>query len=497
LQKMLTRIAEVKKQAGGSQLKSNAQKVHRTKKAEAKAKQEVAFASFKKFDADKDGKLNRKEIQAFAKGEYKFSLPVESLDLICTHLIAEGSKGVEKDMFHRMKTMIGVAREGSLDVKRKEAREAKEAALAKQKEKLTQKIAKAGELVTAAQEATAKAAKEVSGSGAKAKDMGGQQMVELANELDTAVEEAAAGVTSAREAIAALSAEVEPELKIFLGSETIKLEHSLKTMEGNNTKAKISVTSFRVGATKKNNAELGKLRIDGLAMIAFHQGAKKLERAALYELFDKKKAGKVDESSFVKFFKTCEKEESKTMSEEDASRLFNYLDSDDQASISEEVFMNMLRKFMKVVKASVITEDISTKSGVVRRVEEGEVLEVLMGPTQEDGADIARLKVKAMSDNVEGWVTPVGNQGSVFLEEGGSHFKVVKETILTGSFVIGEDKTTKDRKLKVGEVLEVREWARKEETSGVMRMKVVVKTDGQVGWATQEGNTGIKFLECM
>merc|ERR1719253_2103606 len=121
---------------------------------------------------------------------------------------------------------------------------------------------------------------------------------------------------------------------------------------------------------------------------------------------------------------------------------------------------------MKVAKEAVLTDDVSIKSKPVRRLVEGEVLDILSGPTKEDeDAEVTRLKVKAMSDDVEGWVTPTGNQGTVFLEDGGNMFKVVKETILTGAFVIGENTTPpqKDRKLKVCEVVEVREWAKKEE----------------------------------
>ena len=49
-----------------------------------------------------------------------------------------------------------------------------------------------------------------------------------------------------------------------------------------------------------------------------------------------------------------------------------------------------------------------------------------------------------MSDDLEGWVTPVGNQGTVFLEDGGNVFKVVKDTILTGTFIIGGETKQKD-----------------------------------------------------
>merc|ERR1719498_1350798 len=185
----------------------------------------------------------------------------------------------------------------------------------------------------------------------------------------------------------------------------------------------------------------------------------------LYEVFDPKKKDKVEETPFVKFFTTCEKkEDAETISKEDASSLFSFLDADEEGFLGKESFMNLIRKFMKVVKASVLTEEISIKSKPTRRLVEGEVVEALTGPTkEEDSSEISRIKVKAMNDGTEGWVTPVGNQGTIFLEDGGNIFKVVKETILTGSFVIGENTKQKDRKLKVGEVVEVREWAKKEE----------------------------------
>jgi len=238
-------------------------------------------------------------------------------------------------------------------------------------------------------------------------------------------------------------------------------------------------------------------------MIFHHQGVKRLVIADLLDPFDPKKQGKVEESAFVKFFETCEKKEVdgakvEGLSEDDASRLFAFLDEDAQGFLTKEAFSNLTRRFMKIVKASVLTEDISIKSKPKRRLVEGEVLEALTGPQKEsDDAEITRIKVKAMSDDAEGWVTPVGNQGTVFLEDGGNVFKVVKDTILTGTFVIGGESKQKDRKLKVGDFCEVREWARKEETTNLMRMKVRVQSDGQIGYVTSVGNTGITFLEVV
>merc|ERR1712048_893788 len=98
---------------------------------------------------------------------------------------------------------------------------------------------------------------------------------------------------------------------------------------------------------------------------------------------------------------------------------------------------------------------------------------VLEGPVQEDNVEVMRYRVKAMKDDVEGWVTPVGNQGTTFLEEkvGGLVMRVVKETILTASFEICSDagkeqfRKLKDttRKLKPGEQVEVLQWMKKDD----------------------------------
>lgn len=506
LQKLLGRITETKKTITQTLAKCKQQKEVRIKRCHAKEKLEKGLASFKKADADKDNKLSRKEIQTFAKNEYKFTIPIEFLDSICETLVKEGSKGVEKEDFHKLKVMIGIARETEIDAKRKKEREAREEKIKAIKEKLQEKLKATSDKVAATMETVGKAettVKELNNT--KSKDMTSTEMTKAADEADEVIEEAKKSIAGIKETVAGMNGETEPELKSFQQGEVKKLENQIKPLDGRVAKTVTIVTGWRAAAAKKNQAEVEKIRVAGLKAVFNHQGAKNLTTEALYKLFDPKGKGKVEETPFVKFFKTAEKKEGEeSISEEDASRLFNYLDSDDESFIAKEIFMNLIRKFMKVSKASVLTKEISIKSDPLRRLVEGEVVEALTGPTKEDDeSEISRIKVKAMNDDVEGWVTPVGNQGTVFLEDGGNIFKVVKETILTQSFVIGEKvegddaKKFKDRKLKVGEQVEVREWARKEEASGLMRMKVRVQSDGLVGYATSTGNTGIVFLECM
>lgn len=500
--KLLGRLADAKKLATQTTVKCTNAKNTRLKKAQAKEKYEKTFAVFKKYA--KDGKFTRREIQQFAKGEYSFSVPASVLDKVLRVLVKDGEKGIGKEKFHALKSMIGVAREAGIDEKRKQAREEREKKIASKKETLQEEIKQAAELIASASEAVNAADKQSAPLGlpAKAKTMTSVEMVALADETDTLIEAGKAASAKAKEAVAALAGEVEPELKAFLNGEVSKLQASMKNFEPRTTKFSQVCTKWRADAQKKANDELEKLRADGIAMMYRYMGEKKFNGEDVFKAINKKKNGKIDEAEFVKFFKANLKSEGENgdaiaMPDDEVRRLFAYLDNEEEGSLPKDTFLSIIRKFMKATKASVITEDISIKSKIIRRLEEGEVLEVITGPTKEESVDVARLHVKAMKDDTTGWVTPVGNQGTIFLEEGGNMFKVVKETILTGSFVIGGDTKIKDRKLKVGEICEVREWPKKEETSGLMRMKVRVKSDGQIGWATKEGNTGIMFLEMM
>jgi len=497
LAKLVLRLNEVKRDVQVAASKVSLQKSSRLKKAEAKDRYEKSFAVFKKYDTDKDGQLNRKEIRAYSKGHFGFELPVEVLDNICERYIKDGAKGVDKTLFHKMNAMIGVSRERKLDLKRREVKQARDKEIAQAKEELTAKLEELQEQVKALGDATAAVEKTLS-EATSAKETTAPDMVSKARDIDSAIETSKEKAKEVRDAINSFKdTDSEPELKIFVTGEAKKLHNSLNSLEQKSNKIVANATKYKQEATKKNDAEIEKLRIDALAMIFHHQGIKKVDTDGLLKEFDPKKKGKVDESSFVKFLKTCKvkDEEKERMSEDDMTRLFQHIDEDDTGSIPKEQFMHFIRRFMKVIKASVMTDGISLKSKPLRRLDEGEVLECLTGPTEAaDEEDVVRVKVRASKDGAEGWVTPVGNKGTTFLEDCGTKFKVVKETLLTATFEIGGDSASKDKKLKAGEILEVREWPKKEPTSGLERMKVRVKSDGQEGFVTTANNTGVAFV---
>merc|ERR1712070_390239 len=111
------------------------------------------------------------------------------------------------------------------------------------------------------------------------------------------------------------------------------------------------------------------------------------------------------------------------------------------------------------------------------------------GPIKEPSVGVKRVQVRSTKDGKEGWVSTAGNQGTVFLQECSCSFKVVKEIPFTSNFALpeakkdGEEKEEANgddkagRKLKVGEVLDVLEWPKKDEESGCYRMRAKVQNE--------------------
>merc|ERR1719230_1729016 len=146
----------------------------------------------------------------------------------------------------------------------------------------------------------------------------------------------------------------------------------------------------------------------------------------------------------------------------------------------------MVRMFYKCVKATVMSEEKSIKSKTVRRLELGEVLELLEPATTEEASGVQRVRCQAVQDQIMGWVTLSGNQGTAFLEPGGNFYQCVKETLLTDGLSVQDSKTI--RRIPKGEVVEVLEFQKKDTEADLRRIKGKAKLDGAVGWITLSSN---------
>jgi len=340
---------------------------------------------------------------------------------------------------------------------------------------------------------------------AEAKTLKSPAMLARADEIQALLKAATGQVAAAKEMAGAFGddEEVDKELTSFVALEKGKLKSAVAALEGKLGRATAAVEKFRADASKKDSAEVKELAAKALKLLKAHQAEKDLTAAALFDAIDKKKTGSFGPDQFVAFVGGLAKagEGADALTEEDLTRSFAHFDEEKDGSVSKASFEAMLLVLMKVVKDVAITQGLPIKDAKsLRRLEVGEIVQALAAPVKEDQTEVQRVKARTMEDGIEGFITIAGNQGSVFLKEG-VVCKVVKETILTDCFEIEATREEARKikevtlKLKPGELLEVREWGKKQENTGLTRMKCKVKSSGAIGYVTTVGNTGIKFVD--
>eukprot|EP00439_Symbiodinium_sp_Y106_P068063 s775_g11.t1 len=185
--------------------------------------------------------------------------------------------------------------------------------------------------------------------------------------------------------------------------------------------------------------------------------------------------------------------------------------------ISKEGFKELVRVFYKCVKATVMSEEMSIKSKTIRRLEVGEVLEALEGPTMEEATKVKRLRCLATQElsclrllinrRVHGLGDTRRQPGHLLPGGRGQLLHLRQGTLITDGLCVQDSKTV--RRLAKGEVVEVLEFQKKERfqnnpklarafqdaTADVRRIKGKAKQDGAIGWITIASNAGTTFLE--
>eukprot|EP00931_Biecheleriopsis_adriatica_P106256 TRINITY_DN8073_c0_g1_i4.p1 TRINITY_DN8073_c0_g1~~TRINITY_DN8073_c0_g1_i4.p1 ORF type:complete len:2013 (-),score=680.48 TRINITY_DN8073_c0_g1_i4:65-6103(-) len=164
-------------------------------------------------------------------------------------------------------------------------------------------------------------------------------------------------------------------------------------------------------------------------------------------------------------------------------------------SISRMVFLRQMQQYFVCVKNIAITHDFAiTKNKSQRMISEDEVVELLEGPQKDEKLGITRMKGRALSDNLVGWISVMGNNGSVFLKEKSKPF--LHSTVdlpLEKEFRCSDEAPV--RTLKAEEVIEVIEGPRKDCLEPVQRVRCRACSDGATGWMTLKNSDGIAFAE--
>jgi len=495
---LLKRISETTRANDSTLLSAKTAKDKAVKKLEAQKKLATSEAVFTKYA--KGGVIGKAEVTKYAQGEFSFKLPAATVEKIWKTIVKDG-KGVKKEQFQALKVAVGVAREMGMDATRRAERLEREKKLAAAKEKMQVKIAAVAKKVEAAEATVGKAETETTDLLAKAQTETSAAMLALADSVDKVVQTGKDEIAASREAAEKLSEGLEDGLQAWLKGEVLQLEVKLRQFEPKLNKAAMTSSRFRELAAKKDFAEVNAFEKEAIAVIKHHAKAKSLDSDALFAAVGSD--DKVTLKEFTAFFKTAERPEAPEgapeLTDEALSRVFAGLDDEEEGSLSKDKFLLVAKTYMKVVHESVITEGVSiSDSKTLRRLDVGEVVEVLEGPTKPDDVEVMRVKAKTLKDEVVGWITTSGNQGTVFLEDGGNVYKIVQQTLMTDDFELDaapkEGRKSMARKLMPGELVEVRAWP-KQEKSGLTRMKCRAQSDGATGWVTTVGNQGTSFVQ--
>jgi hypothetical protein len=152
---------------------------------------------------------------------------------------------------------------------------------------------------------------------------------------------------------------------------------------------------------------------------------------------------------------------------------------------------------MKVTQGIAITpkfEVLDTKEKMVRKAEVDEILEVLEGPAKDEKSGLDRVRVKALTDGAEGWISVKGNQGKTFMEKTEKlFFSCVRDAPLAKDFKSSSEAPV--RVLKAEEVVELIEGPRSEILSNASRARVKASSDNKTGWVTIKDQTGLELVE--
>ncbi|CAE7236701.1 VCPKMT [Symbiodinium natans] len=301
------------------------------------------------------------------------------------------------------------------------------------------------------------------------------------------------GVAAVRTGAGEMREGVEADLKAWLGSEFKSLDGKCSGYERRIHDATLKHRRAEGEARLKEAQEVANCQKSTVAVLKHHQQVKELTTEDLVKAIAGD-AETVSKENFLAFFDSCEKhEDAPVPDKEELSRFFDQLDDEKEGFLTQEHMLTVVRTLKKVTKETMITKeaDVSEDTQALVKLEAGDIVELLSEPSEQ--GTLLRARCRSMKDGTRGWVTIKGNQGAIFLTDGGNTWRVQRETILTKGFDIST-MAEEDRKLKPNELVGLREWMQKDEKSGLMRMKCKTKNDGTVGWVTAVGNTGTVFL---
>jgi hypothetical protein len=172
--------------------------------------------------------------------------------------------------------------------------------------------------------------------------------------------------------------------------------------------------------------------------------------------------------------------------------------SANSVSFDREAFSRQLRIYYKVEQSSAVSDELQIQNcKEVRRMEKGEIFEVMEGPKRDDSAEgvLLRVRGRAWRDGLVGWATVSGDQGaSPSMAPGSGVMKAVQVVPITNALEAG----AVVRNTYNGELLQVVEWTQRTvDSKNLAKVRVWAMSDGIIGWVTLSEDGGPAHLEAI
>jgi len=372
------------------------------RRAAALKKTQERRSLFEARDLDKDGKLSQDEVVAFSKEVHSFEVPSEVLAKIMLVL-----EPVTFEKFHALHQKVAIAK---IEVEAREKRaklDAARAAFQKIVDEIEQQISGAEAQVAQAETDAKPLARDM--------ELPATEMKEIAEKAEKLIAQAEEGLTGAAEGLKRADDEcaANKELK-FDGRSS--MSHWRDRTKSRLDRVLFTVKRAADQAVKKAAVEVDAKLTEAVASARKHMVAEGKTPEQLFEGI----GGALDLEKFRTFVKGLPDFE---ISETQSESLFSHV-AQGSEKIDQEKFLDFVRLYYKVVRGTVFAEGLSIKTKTIRRLEGGELLECLEGPSKDDTCGVQRVKCKALSDGVAGWVTLQGNQGTPFLVQDGNFLSV-------------------------------------------------------------------------
>merc|ERR1719313_1774976 len=191
----------------------------------------------------------------------------------------------------------------------------------------------------------------------------------------------------------------------------------------------------RLAEVKVKIVGAGKLALsiaEDASFIILHKAAKSFsakqktlsDGETVFKLIDKDGDGKITLDDLKAFWA----ENGPSLTDEQAGRAFEYLDSGEKGFLNEDCVLPLTNSNYKCIKKTAISDLFAIdNSKILRTLEVGEILECLVEGQEDSATRVTRIKVKATRDKKIGWATVKGNSGTVFLERLGGEDEVLKK----------------------------------------------------------------------